>query len=69
MEANVMYNLEGEDLFLYDTSIITSNKQKKELTYNQLSYHIKGIDYKILLRYLIIKIAKMAKTKIKRLFK
>lgn len=69
MEANVIYNLEGKDLFLYDTSIRTSNKQKKGLTYNQLSYHIKGLDYKILLRYLIIKIAKMAKTKIKRLFK
>lgn len=56
METNLMYGIKGKDIFLYDTTIPTRSKTDKQLTLHQLSYHVRGTSYKILLLYSLKKL-------------
>lgn len=51
MEMNVIHGIEGNDLFLYDLTIAGDNNPNRKLTYHQISYHLRGTSYRILLRY------------------
>lgn len=64
MEANIVYNIKGNDLFLYDTSVSTNIKSSCKLTLHQFTYYFKNIDYRKIIRYVRLLVCTMAKTKI-----
>ncbi|MGI6313923.1 MAG: hypothetical protein ACOXZI_06360 [Candidatus Cryptobacteroides sp.] len=66
MEANIVYNFVGDDLFLYDTSKVVEGKNIDKFTQRQLSFHIRNFNYKLMLRYLGQLIKEMARIKISR---
>lgn len=67
MEANVVYGIKGDDLFLYDTSIPDECRSTEKLTLHQFTYHFRNVDYRKVIRYLRLLIAKMARTKLSRI--
>ena len=68
MEANVVYGIKGDDLFLYDTFVPVHIQPSNELTLHQLNYHFKTVDYRKVIRYIRLLVTTMAKRKLSRLF-
>ncbi len=69
MEANIIFDVSGNDLFLYDTAQHTSGKVKIKLTQHQLSYHFRNVHWKLLRRYYHLVLKDMFRIKLKRFFK
>lgn len=69
MEANIVYDIKGNDIFLYDTTIPTNIESTDKLTLHQFSYHFKNVDYRKVLRYIYLLVREMAKTKFLNMFK
>lgn len=69
VEANIMNQIQGQDIFLYDASVNTGEKTDRRLTLSQLSYYMRGTSYRVLLRFSLLTISSLAKSKLKRLFK
>ena len=69
MEANIVYGVKGNDLFLYDTTISTNVKLTNKLTLHQFSYHFKNVDYRKVIRYIRLLVCEMFKIKLSRMFK
>lgn len=69
MEANIVYGLEGSDLFLYDTSMKASGKTLLKLSQHQLSYHFRNVHWKLVGRYYHMLLKDMLGIKLKRLIK
>ena len=67
MEANVIFGIKGNDLYLYDTFESTKVKPTYKLSLYQFTYHFKNVDYKKVLRYIRLLICEMAKIKLLRL--
>lgn len=59
-ELNIKYNVDGKEIFLYDTSIVSKNKKDKNNMVKHLSYDIRGelISRKKMLIYIIKRIVK-----------
>lgn len=69
MEANVVYGLKGNDLFLYDTTIHVDVEPTDKLTLHQFTYHFKNVDYRKVIRYICLLVSEMIKIKFSRIFK
>ena len=69
IEANIIHNISGFDIFLYDLSEKTTAKFCTKLSLHQLSYFMRGTSYKVQLRYALLTIKSLAKSKFKRLLK
>ncbi len=52
-EMNIIYNLDGQDIFLYDTSIIETNKFYKDFDLTRWYYDSRIFDYKYIIKILI----------------
>lgn len=64
MEANIIYNIPGKDLFLYDTTITEKAKRTSRFTQHQLSYHFRNIHWKLIRRYYHLLLCDMFKIKV-----
>lgn len=69
MEANVVYGLKGNDLFLYDTTVHVDVVPIDKLTLHQFTYHFKNVDYRKVIRYIRLLVSEMIKIKFSRIFK
>jgi len=69
IEANIIHGLHGLDLFLYDTVVRTKDRRSKNLTLHQLSYFMRGTSYRVQLRYSLLTIMSLVKSKLRRLIK
>lgn len=56
IELNVINNIQGDELFLYDTFILKRKKEKKKLSKNALFYLNQGFNYKFLIQIVKLKI-------------
>ncbi len=69
MEANIIYNIQGDDLFLYDTYIHDPRGKKCEkFTQRLLSYHFRNTNWKLVRRYYHLLVKDMFFIKLKGLF-
>ncbi len=64
IEANILYEIEGNDLFLYDTSIFEKNRLKENFR-KEILYHLKYITHRNAYRLFL----KMTKSRITSWFK
>lgn len=69
MEANIFFNVSGSDLFLYDTTESVADKEHRELTQHQLSYHFRNVHWKLVRRYYHLLLKDMFKIKLRNLLK
>ncbi len=69
MEANIIYNVPGSDLFLYDTSVPDARKESRKLSQHQLSYHFRNVHWKLVRRYYHLLLWDMFRIKLRKLFR
>lgn len=69
IEANVMHQVQGSDIYLYDTHTKTSGKTVRRLTLSHLSYFMRGTSYWVQLRFSFLMILSRVQSKIRRLLK
>lgn len=68
IELNVIFNLKGHSIFLYDTKMNFKQNISKDLSYTQLKYFSKG--FNVMFMYTIVSknLIQIIKTKLKNLF-
>lgn len=64
-EMNVLYNINGDEIYLYDRSGFCTDKKKTEFNINKFIYYFDGSVDK---RFLIYQVVRMCKTKFRRIF-
>ena len=69
MEANIIYNVPGNDLFLYDTSVPNAGDENRKLSQHQLSFHFRNVHWKLVRRYYHLLLKDMFRIKLRKLFK
>ena len=69
IEMNIIKNICGEDIYVYDTHYVTKGKFNFSYTLRQLSYFMRGISFKLQLRFSILTIKSLIRSKFKRLLR
>lgn len=67
-EMNIILNIPGDDIFLYDTSISVSNPYKKDTEMIKWYYDVRNKDYKKMVNFILLKIKQKIKNKINKFY-
>ena len=68
IELNVIFNIGGDSLFLYDTKMNFNQNISKEFSYSQLKYFSKGFNIMLMFQLVSRNLIQIFKTKLKKLF-
>ena len=68
IELNVIFNIGGDSLFLYDTKMNFNQNIIKEFSYSQLKYFSKGFNIMLMFQLVSRNLVQIFKTKLKKLF-